>query len=110
MILSCVTIAATVPILLILITDAGFTLSNGTFGISPSRAQLMDTAPYWIFPGIITLVLLSSLPRPRTLVERLPKRFGIVALVLSASCILYPVAMLTFSGVMFMLGIAIMTL
>nr|QMS48159.1 hypothetical protein WG33_0358 [uncultured bacterium] len=110
MILSCVTIAATVPILTIVVTDPGFTLSNGTFGMDPMRAQLMDSQFYWIIPGIISLTLLSSLPRPRSLGERLPKKFGIVALVLSALCILYPVAMLTFSGVMFFIGIAVMTL
>lgn len=110
MILSCVTIAATVPILLILITDPGFTLSNGTFGMAPLVALLMDSGLYWIFPGIITLVLLSSLPRPRTLVERLPKRFGIVALVLSASCIVYPFAMATLAAVTFLIGMVMVTL
>lgn len=110
MILSCVTIAATVPILALLVSDPAFILSNGTHGMPPLRALLMDSALYWIVPGIVSLVLLSSLPRPRSLSERLPKPFGIVALVLSALCILYPVAIVTISAVVFFIGIAVTTL
>lgn len=110
MILSCVTIVATVPILAIAITDPALTFSDGTHGMPLLLALLMDSALYWIFPGIITLVLLSSLPRPRSLAERLPKMFGIVALVLSASCILYPLAMSAFAALTFLIGIVVVTL
>lgn len=95
MILSCVTIAISVAVFALLINNPGYVLNNSTAEKVPLLDVFMNCVEYWYFPAIIALVLLSSLPRPRSRIERLPKIFGIVAVALSVSCSLFLSAMWT---------------
>lgn len=95
MILSCVTIAGSALMLAVFITDPGYPIYSSTTARLPLVDVLMSFMQCWIVPGIIALVLLSSLPRPCSRIERLPKIFGIVAVALSALCSLYVPAIWT---------------
>lgn len=93
LILSCLTIVAASTTLGFEIFDSRFISLDGPTGMDLFRILLWNAAPYWNFSAIVSLILLSSLPRPTASGERLLKPLGICAVVLAAACFLYPAAL-----------------
>lgn len=95
MVLSCLAIVGSSAVLYLDVADERFLSFEGTLHMDPFRAFIWNSMWYWIIPAVISLTLLSSLPPPKRLGERLCKPFGVIAVASSALCIALPAALTT---------------